>query len=246
MVSLPVSPLLTASLTASLAAPPSVTSVMDNILPPSLNKIWYTKALQHESPLVSFLASIFLLASLQKAAQILTVVAASSLRLEEAATVGRWASLATRLRDHLRTILPDPQTVVALMQKTAVVAPAAVVAKPSRKASSKRVAAVMPDDKEDEIAGRHLRTNVALRLLWSYHRVVPSLISTLRFDFARLPQAHVARTDAEGIRAISSAYALRLAAIHSSTLAWSRPGKSSLGLCVSDRLLMRDRLPLSR
>lgn len=202
---------------------------MDNILPPSLTKTWYSKALQHESPLVSFLASIFLLASLQKAAQILAVIAESSSRLEEVPTVGRWASLGTRLREHLRTILPDPQTIVALMQKTAVVVSAPVVKKPSRKSSSKKVVVEKEEEeKDDDVVGRHLRTNVALRLLWSYHRVVPSLIATLRFDFAKLPQAHVARTDVEGIRAISSAYALRLAAIHSSTLIWSRPGMSHI------------------
>lgn len=151
--------------------------------------------------------------------------------------MGRWASLATRLRDHLRSILPDPQTVVALMQKTAVVVPSvAIVKKTSRKSSnSKKV--VEEKEHEEEVGGRHLRTNVALRLLWLYHRVVPSLISTLRFDFAKLPQAHVARTDAEGIRAISSAYALRLAAIHSSTLTWSRPGTLILLYIGSFRVL---------
>lgn len=208
---------------------------MDNVLPPSLNKTWYSKALQHESPLVSFLASIFLLASLQKAAQILAAIASSSKRLEEVASVGRWANLGVRLREHLRTVLPDPQIVVALMQKTAVTVPA--LPKPSKskkvvdpkKAEAKAKAALL-EAEAGEAAGRHLRTNVALRLLWVYHRVVPSLISTLRFDFARLPQAHVVRNDAEGIRAISSAYSLRLAAIHSSTLIWSRPGTSFLVL----------------
>lgn len=210
------------------STPPTLTVLLDNVLPPTLNKTWYSKALQHENGLVSFLSSIFILAAMQKAAKILETIADTSSKLEEVAGSGRWASLAARMREHLRTVLPDPQIVVALMQKTAVAAPAPAASSKSKK-SSKKVKEVEPaaEAKEEDEASRHLRTNVALRLLWLYHRVVPSLIATLRFDFAKLPQAHVTRSDAEGIRAISSAYALRLAAIHSASLTWSRPGTSS-------------------
>lgn len=231
VLSLPVSPHLTLPLSPSpLTAPPSLASVLDTIFPPSLSKVWYSKALQHEAPLVSFLASLFILAGLQKATRVLEALAESSRRLEENPLTGRWAALAMRVREHCRITLPDPQIVVALMQKTAVGVPKVEVKKKSSRSKEKAVKMDVdkveetPAKEEKEDGGRHLRTNVALRLLWLYHRVVPSLISTLRFDFARLPQAHVAKSDAEGIRAISSAYALRLAAIHSSGLSWSRPG----------------------
>ncbi|ORY47184.1 ribosome 60S biogenesis N-terminal-domain-containing protein [Leucosporidium creatinivorum] len=221
VVALPVTQHLSPSST-----PPTLTALLDNVLPPSLNKTWYSKALQHENGLVSFLSSIFILAVMQKAAKILETIAETSSKLEEVAGSGRWASLAARMREHLRTVLPDPQIVVALMQKTAVAAPPPAASSKSKSKSSKKVKEVEPaaETKEEDEASRHLRTNVALRLLWLYHRVVPSLIATLRFDFAKLPQAHVTRSDAEGIRAISSAYALRLAAIHSASLTWSRPG----------------------
>ena len=213
--------------------------MLDNVLPPSLTKVWYAKALQHENPLVSFLSSIFVLAALQKASKVLEVLADSSRRLEEVPGVGRWANLAERMREHLRTVLPDPQIVVALMQKTAaptVAALATAAAKNKSKSSRSKAKAAAREEamavdepegaNDDQAVGRHLRTNVALRLLWLYHRVVPSAIAMLRFDFAKLPQAHVEASDAEGIRAISSAYALRLAAVHSSSLTWSRPGAS--------------------
>lgn len=215
-----VSPTSTTS-TTSLPPPPTLVSVLDTILPPTLTKSFYSKALQHENPLVSFLSSIFLLAALQKATKVLETLAESSLRLEEGET-GRWRDLAIRVRESLRLVLPDPQIVVALMQKTAVAAP--VISKKKSKSKKEVADVVAAVEVKEEEGGRHLRTNVALRLLWLYHRVVPSLISTLRFDFSKLPQAHAMRTDAEGIRAISSAYALRLAAIHSSALTWSRPG----------------------
>lgn len=134
----------------------------------------------------------------------------------------------------MRNLLPDGQIVVALMMKTAVVVEVEGVKKrgsSSKKSSKVKTEAMLVDSEEaatveslPSSASQHLRTNVALRMLWLYHRVVPNLISSLRFDFAKLPQAHANITDAEGIRAISSAYALRLAAIHSAELTWSRPG----------------------
>lgn len=124
-----------------------------------------------------------------------------------------------------------------MMQKTAAPTPEALAISAAKsKSKSKKAKAKAAEaeamvveevESSDQAVGRHLRTNVALRLLWLYHRVVPSVIALLRFDFAKLPQAHVAPSDAEGIRAISSSYALRLAAVHSSSLTWSRPGAAS-------------------
>ena len=87
------------------------------------------------------------------------------------------------------------------------------------------VTAASTEADQAAVSTAHLRTNVALRLLWLYHRVCPSLILTLKFDFTKLPQAHVDKSDAEGVRAISSSYALRLAAMHSASLTWSKPGE---------------------
>lgn len=169
---------------------------------------------------------------MQKAAKFLEVFAENSRELEEEdGAEGGWKGCAKRLREGLRNVLPDPMVVVALIQKSSVVVPKAVEdgKKKSKKGSKEKpveVAVVVEDAKMNDVvivvesssaaSTRHLRTNVALRLLWVYHRVAPSLITMLRFDFSKLPQAHVVPTeDAEGIRAISSAYALRLAAAHS-------------------------------
>ena len=225
VVSLPVSPHLLVEADAGQAqsAPPTLVSVLDNILPPTLNQVWLSKALRHENALVSFLSSLFLLAALQKATRVLEAIAASSDRLEEVAEQGRWAGLGLRVREQLRNVLPDPQIVVALMQKTAVVVPTASSAKVKKAKATDKAAEEVAASEAD--VAHHLRTNVALRLLWLYHRTTPALIAGLRFDFAKLPQAHVAPSDAEGVRAISSAYALRLAAIHSGSLSWSKPGE---------------------
>ncbi|GAA5900082.1 hypothetical protein JCM5296_002051 [Sporobolomyces johnsonii] len=226
------------STTTTTFAPPSVTSILDTILPPSppssstLNRAWYTKSLSHETPLVSFLSSIFLLAILQKAAKALEAMAETSRALEEGEN-GRWALAARRVREELRARVPDPTIVVALMTKTAAAAagtPAAAKKEKAKKAEAE--VETKPATTTADQSAALLRTNIALRLLFLYHRVVPSLIATLKFDFAKLPQVYAKQPQAgegdlekaEGLRAMSSAYALRLAAVHETGVGWNRPG----------------------
>ncbi|GAA5853484.1 hypothetical protein JCM9279_007252 [Rhodotorula babjevae] len=272
VVALPVPETLALSSTATpdaqaLQAVPSASSILDAILPPSsgagaaLSRSWYTKALAHETPLVSFLASLFLLAVLQKASAVLAALAEASRELEEH-DGGRWAVTARRIRDELRARLPDPAIVVSLMTRTAAAASAAEPEPAKRggkgkgKSKDEKAGGADEDKKGDSTAkvnkkasvgageGALLRTNVALRLLFLYHRVAPQLVAALKFDFAKLPQTYaragqavvaVAAPDAstaeaasleegedqsaraEGLRAISSAYALRLAAAHTSS-----------------------------
>ncbi|KAM0750489.1 hypothetical protein T439DRAFT_302525 [Meredithblackwellia eburnea MCA 4105] len=222
IVALPVSPQLTVKATpgssASQNAPPSLASVLDTILPSTLQKSWYSKAFINENQLVSFLFSIFLLAGLQKASKVLEAIVESSKRLEETPSTGRWAILAQRVREHLASVLPDPQLITTMMHKASATTTSSATGTPDSKSKSKsksKKQEVASATSSDASAGRHLRTNVALRLLWLYHRVVPSTIEVMRYDFGKLPQAHAAPCDAEGVRAISSAYALRLAAVHS-------------------------------
>lgn len=293
VVSLPVPASLLLSPSSSpdaqaLQPVPSASSILDAILPPSsgagaaLSRSWYTKALAHETPLVSFLASLFLLAVMQKAAAVLAALADASRTLEEQEG-GRWAAAARRIRDELRARLPDPAIVVSLMTRTAAAASATGGAadadsaagagkgtkpgKAGKQGDKKEKAAAVDGAKTDNKKaavgageGALLRTNVALRLLFLYHRVAPQLVAALKFDFAKLPQTYAragqqvapaavagAASDAdtraeepeeegakdpaaraEGLRAISSAYALRLAAAHtssssSSAAAFARP-----------------------
>ncbi|GAA6025207.1 hypothetical protein JCM11491_004864 [Sporobolomyces phaffii] len=218
-------------------APPSVQSILDTILPPSppssttLSRTWYTKALAHPNALVSFLSSLFLLSILQKATKVLESMMRVAQSLEEGPAGGRWTDAMRRVRDEIKNKVPDVGIVVGLMSRTAAAAASADGgAKKNAKGGGDEAAAL-------------LRTNIALRLLYLYHRVVPSLIATLKFDFTKLPQTFANRPSAaaaattddddlgsaggggEGLRAISSSYALRLAAVHESGAAsFNRPG----------------------
>lgn len=200
-VSVPVTNHINATL-----APPTAQSLLDTIAPPSLNRIWYTKAIQNANELVSFLSALSLLASMQKAAKVLEAIAQVSIELEEGPG-GRWAELGSRIRDQLKDRAPDAQVIVALLAKSSATA--------------------------QSPAGNHLRHTLALRLLYLYHRVAPGSILGLKFDFAKLPLQHVTPTvDAEGLRAIASAYSLRLASVHTvsgasgaAAAGWARPGE---------------------
>ncbi|GAA6061946.1 hypothetical protein JCM10212_001988 [Sporobolomyces blumeae] len=249
-------------------SPPSVASILDTILPPatvsSLNRAWYTKSLTHANPLVSFLSSIFLLSILQKASKVLEALVAVSVELEEAATGGRWIEAARRVREEIKARLPDAGIVVSLMSRTAAASAAAALPTASRESAaegrdSKPAGGKDKSDKDKgEESGALLRTNIALRLLYLYHRVSPSLISTLKFDFGKLPQtfakqgastaravsriglgddegedehgesegeAEKAGQGEEGLKAMTSAYALRLAAVHETgATSFNRPG----------------------
>ncbi|KAK4046329.1 hypothetical protein OIV83_006159 [Microbotryomycetes sp. JL201] len=232
-------------------APPTLASLTDTCFPPSLAKAWFSKSLQHENSLVSFLSSILLVAGLQKACRILEDIQRVASLLEEdqaidnkasqtgAGGVGRWTLLGLRLRDWLRaSVVPDTQIIVSLMTASTSVSSKKDASLTTKDAAATKEASLTTPDKVFS-----LRTNVALRLLWLYHRAIPMSISTVKFDFNKLPQSLALReaegvtaddqddegdhTDdgVEGVRAMSAAYALRLAAVHSDSMSMSKPAE---------------------
>lgn len=163
---------------------------------------------------------------------------------EDGSKGGRWVESMRRVREEIKNKVPDVGIVVGLMSRTAAAAASASssVKEKEVKANGKEIKEKGSGSKAEESAAL-LRTNIALRLLYLYHRVVPSLIATLKFDFTKLPQTFAIRPKStteeeeetgegegqggEGLRAISSSYALRLAAVHESgTASFNRPGKS--------------------
>ncbi|GAA5853151.1 hypothetical protein JCM8547_000217 [Rhodosporidiobolus lusitaniae] len=229
VVSLPVPLTLSPSLSSSFPttpAPPSLSSILDAILPPptssSLTRAWYTKALTHDTPLVSFLSSLFLLAILQKAAKVLEALAETSRRLEEGEG-GRWAGLARRVREEVKGRVPDPAIVVGVMSRTAQAA-AGLGGENKEKEGKKGQGQGKKGDIEPVPAGAEgalLRTNVALRLLFLYHRVCPALIASLKFDFTKLPQTFAASPSS------SSSSSRPSSASSPPTLISTQPGASS-------------------
>ena len=155
---------------------------------PSITRAWYSKALLNSSPLVRYLASLFLLATLQKATHILA-------RLESTGGSG-----VERFREITRAAIPDGQTIVGMLQRA----------------------------REQGHAGNMLE-NVTLRLLWAYHRAVPDVIESLRFDWSKLlsssASTSMSETQDRAMAAMSQANALRMAAAHCGTLGWTRPAE---------------------
>jgi hypothetical protein len=165
----------------------------------------------------------------------------SQLLEEDGKRGGRWIDSMRRVREEIKNKVPDVGIVVGLMSRTAAAA-AAGTGSASQDKEKKKEKLVQEGGKAKESKAEEsaalLRTNIALRLLYLYHRVVPSLIATLKFDFTKLPQTFAIKSQTttseegagegqggEGLRAMSSSYALRLAAVHESGAAsFNRPG----------------------
>lgn len=128
--------------------------IMDSCLPLSFTQAWSSKGLAFENPLVSYLVALFLLASLQKSQTII-----DNLTQRQPPT-GRAENIVKRIRSSLTERLPDPKTVINLLQKS--------------------VAAT--EASEDDL----LSVLTYLRLIKMYHELVPDTAAALRFDFTKL------------------------------------------------------------
>ncbi|SCV67542.1 BQ2448_5153 [Microbotryum intermedium] len=210
-------------------------ALVDSICPSALNRLWFTKAMQQNDPMVAYLSATLLLAVLQKAAHVLMHLAEIARQREEMESIGKWVSLARGIRLRLQTIVPDPQIIMAL--STATPAPAASATLTARKkiklrsgsgatpiasAESLPVETVAPTLLDQR---RHLRNHIALRLLWMYHRVTPLLITTLRYDFGKLLHGPWYISGSPGIQTVTSGYALRVASLHTTSVGWVRPSE---------------------
>ncbi|KAK4052637.1 hypothetical protein OIO90_004265 [Microbotryomycetes sp. JL221] len=272
-------PTTTSTTTSSLSttlSPPTLTSLTDTCFPPNLSKQWFSKSLQHENELVRFLSSILLIAGLQKMICLFEEIMLIAQTLEEqqgqvqvdnvysvgeTGNVGRWTMLGIRLREWLKTsIVPDAQIMVALMSSSTTSSLSSSKTNTSNSdktsSSSSKNKQSKKDQNQKSIQNdhqqHHLMTNVALRLLWLYHRAVPVLIQTLKFDFGKLPLMHASSSSTltqqqrqhqgveqddiqevvdkvdesvEGVRAINASYALRLSNVHSQSLTLSKPAE---------------------
>jgi hypothetical protein len=190
IVSLPLIPILSSSaLPTGNTTPPSHSILLDTCFP-AIPKTFFPKGMQHDNPLVAFLVSNFLAASLQKAIDTIAALEDVSRRLEEGSD-GVWARSATKLRETLRERLPDPQILVALVQ---------------------RHGATVDDSKAPSAPseGSDMLVLSALRLLWQYHLLLPSVGPSIRFDFTKLLDSRLSSPTTDPIGALSQFYLLKL------------------------------------
>ncbi|KAI0333443.1 hypothetical protein GY45DRAFT_306027 [Cubamyces sp. BRFM 1775] len=168
--------------------PPPLSTIIDNILPTAHIKIHLSRGLQAPSPLVQHVTALTLAKCLSKYEQVVRAFQEVERALEEDEEEGLWARRRREIEREVRKRVPDFQVIVGFSQRMneATTALDAQGNEKSEKAQGGK-------DKQKERAPNPTRsallTESAHRLLWLYHRLLPSVVAEARFDAGKLLQA---------------------------------------------------------
>lgn len=156
--------------------PPSVSTMLENILPNVFGRAVSNKGLLSSSPLVQYVTILFLSASFIKYSEVLSSLekAVTTLSQAESALVGtadndishvdQWKRAITSLREGFRRRIPDLNTLITVYQK----------------ASSLNEQEI---ETEDDIAvQRQMLQDSALRLIGYYQRYLPESVMEAMID----------------------------------------------------------------
>ncbi|KZT20563.1 hypothetical protein NEOLEDRAFT_1140540 [Neolentinus lepideus HHB14362 ss-1] len=178
-LSVPVSSFQLPNSTLYHPSPPPLNSVIENILPSVGIKAHLSKGLQSPSALVQHCAALALVKCLRKYDEVVTTFRKVEEALQENEEDGQWARRRKEVEREVRRRVPDFQVVVAFSQQKA-------------HGDAAQKASAPPDP-----AKVALIAESAQRLLWLYHRCLPSLVGEARFDVGRLLQ-HFMPASVEG------------------------------------------------
>ncbi|TDL17669.1 hypothetical protein BD410DRAFT_754176 [Rickenella mellea] len=203
-------------------SPPPLATIMENILPSLHLKTHFTKGLQSSSALVQHGTAVALTKCLCKFEEVVDRFRTIRNALEEDESNGQWAKRINEVEQEVRKRLPDFQVIVAFSQQKPTVLPE----------SSSTPASI-----STQMAKTLLLSEVAQRLLWLYHRCVPTLVAEARFDAGKALQTFVDQLDERaesGAETISVADLERLRQLHvlrmlreSDQFSWSGKSASS-------------------
>lgn len=159
--------------------PPPLSAIIENILPGPQIKIHLSRGLQASSPLVQHASALALAKCLLKYEQVVRAFQEVERALEEDEDEGLWARRRREVEREVRKRVPDFQVVVGFSQRLN------DVGSPVTDAQGK--------EKQRERAPNPTRTALLTesshRLLWLYHRLLPSVVAEARFDAGKLLQA---------------------------------------------------------
>ncbi|KIM48447.1 hypothetical protein M413DRAFT_16355 [Hebeloma cylindrosporum] len=146
--------------------PPPLSTVIENIFPSVNTKNNFSKGLQSSSGLVQHCTALALNRCLVKYGAVIEHFQKIAGALEEDVEEGQWYKRCRDLEREVRRRVPEFQVVVAFSQQKVRSAPNAQV-------------------NEAKVA---LLSESAQRLLWLYHKCLPSLVAEARFDVGKLLQ----------------------------------------------------------
>ncbi|GAN07719.1 hypothetical protein MAM1_0173d07222 [Mucor ambiguus] len=154
--------------------PPSVDSILDNILPSVFNRSPASKGLQHASPLVRYTTMLVLSAVFQKydkvaqaMKRVIMTLEASKSKDSTAAASDNWKKCLESVREGLRRRVPEIQTLVALHKQT------------STKMAQQQHEGV---DQEEVNYQNQLLQDTAFRLIRYYQEFVPEALMESNID----------------------------------------------------------------
>ena len=180
-------------------SPPPLATIVENIIPTTQIKSHLSRGLQASSPLVQHASALALAKCLSKYQSIVQAFQGVQSALEEDDEEGLWARRRREVEREVRKRLPEFQVIVGFSQRT-------------NEGTSPPTGQVSPNPTRTS-----LLSESAHRLLWLYHRLLPSVVAEARFDAGKLLQAiedmlaqGVAVGSAAGIDTLRQLHVLRL------------------------------------
>ncbi|CAL1701993.1 unnamed protein product [Somion occarium] len=208
------------------SVPPPLSSIIDNILPTMYIKTHLSRGLQSSSLLVQHCTALALIKSLIKYIAVLHTFRSVQEELQED-TSGPWTRRIVDVGREARRRVPDLQVVVAFAQQR----------------SSVKGNAMQSD----------LLLECSQRLLWLYHKALPSLLAESRFDVAKVlqvvhPEAHTSETSIAsplaGLHTVRQLHALRLLRT-SDQFSWSsKTDSTQSNFCALLELYVKTGVPV--
>ena len=152
--------------------PPSLSTMIQNILPSVQTKIHFSKGLLSSSGLVQHCTALALTKSLLKYQAVDAQLQKVAFTLEEDEEDGQWSKRRRELAREVRRRVPDFQVVVAFshQKQSDVPGGCTLQSNPTKMA---------------------LLAESAQRLLWLYHSSLPSVVAEARFEFGKLLQTFI-------------------------------------------------------
>ncbi|KAI9059024.1 hypothetical protein FKP32DRAFT_1761266 [Trametes sanguinea] len=195
-------------------SPPPLSTVLDNILPTAHIKTHMSRGLQAPSPLVQHVTALTLAKCLLKFEQVTKAFHEVEQALEEDED-GLWARRRREVEREVRRRVPDFQVIVGFSQRLNEAGQASDA--PENGGQGKKAEKEKQKERAPNATRTALLSETAHRLLWLYHRLLPSVVAEARFDAGKLLQAiedmllrRSTGTGTEGLDTLRQLHVLRL------------------------------------
>lgn len=207
--------------------PPPLNSIIENIIPFTFSKEHLSKGLlSFKEPLVVHCTALALAKMLIKYEAVCNTFKSIEIALEESVESGQWYKRRLELEKQLRRRMPEFQVIVAMSQKFAVTNTHGYNL-PADSSVDADSTAMDVDAAPGIDIQRSMLNETALRVMWLYHKLLPSLVAETRFDAGKLlnalPISSPSNGDgsqAAGLDALGQLHVLRLLQ-ESSQFAWT-------------------------